>query len=330
MKIIITGAAGMLGAELVKIFRDFNPVAVDREGLDVTDRAAVFEFIKKAKPNLILNAAAYTDVEGAEDSEEEAAIVNGAAVGYIAEAAAEVGATVVHYSTDYVFDGQEKGGYAEDARPAEEPLNIYGATKLLGEMELVKNMSQYYLIRTSWLFGFGGKNFVDTMLRLGSERDEVKVVNDQHGKPTYTPDLALATRQLVACALLENFNKPSNPPPTIVPPGGTIVGGGTSVQSEKLLTGGMSLEDTVYYPHGIYHITNEGATTWYDFAKEIFKQADLTARGCAQSGLNLIPVTSAEFPTKARRPAYGILKNTKFPPLRPWQSALKDYLNYSS
>lgn len=270
----------MLGSELFKIFSDGNVdiVALDKSSVDITAEPELKKIIKEINPSIIINAAAYTDVDGCEINQDLAKNVNGTAVGYIAEIAEEINAVLVHYSTDYVFDGSKKDGYAENDE-LKNPVNFYGQSKLLGEKLLKENCSRHYLIRTSWLFGKNGKNFVDTILKLGKEKDELRVVNDQHGKPTYAVDLAQKTKEIV-------FGE---------------------------------------YQFGTYHITNEGETTWYDFAKkafEIFKSIN------PQEKIGKIfPCNSLEFVRPAKRPEYSILLNTKTPPLRHWTEALKEYIN---
>jgi dTDP-4-dehydrorhamnose reductase len=200
-------------------------------------------------------------VDGCEDEWEMAYNVNGSAPGYVAEACAAVNAKLVHYSTDYVFDGSKKEYVESDAT---NPINVYGESKLLGEQNIALAMKDYRIVRTSWLFGRNGKNFVDTMLSLSKQMDKVKVVNDQVGKPTYTVDLAEKTREVLEL------------------------------------------------PPGIYHITNDGVCSWYEFASAIIP--------------NTVPCTSAEFPRKAKRPMFSVLVNTKTAPLRHWREALADYL----
>lgn len=272
----------MLGTELMEAFADHTPTGWDHDELDITDEKQVHEKVVAFAPNLIINAAAYTNVDGAEDDPETAARVNAYAVRLLAEVAQELDIPIVHYSTDYVFDGTKEDGYKEEDKPAEEPLNVYGASKLLGERELVQGAKRYYLIRTSWLFGKGGKNFIDTMVRLAQEKQELTVVNDQHGKPTSAKDLAKATRQLVEGD----------------------------------------------YAYGIYHLVNGGeTTTWYDYAyfatseygrKNNWEQTQFPA---------ILPTTTAAYGAKAARPAWSVLLNTKFPPLRPWREAVSEYIN---
>jgi dTDP-4-dehydrorhamnose reductase len=194
IKTLILGADGMLGYDLQKAFSD--AVARGRD-LDITDEALVSTFIQELNPDLVINAAAYTDVDGCEDNREIAFKVNGDAPRYIAGACSETEATLVHYSTDYVFDGSAEA-YTESDPPR--PINAYGESKLLGETNVMKNMDDYRIIRTSWLFGVHGRNFVEAMLGLSGGIDMVKVVNDQFGKPTYTADLARKTAEIVRMA----------------------------------------------------------------------------------------------------------------------------------
>lgn len=270
MKILILGSQGMLGSKLGTVFADTKPTCWDRNQLDITDENAVRTNILNLAPKIIINAAAYTNVDGAETDQKTAYLVNATAVGYIARAAKECGATMVHYSTDYVFSGEKKGGYTEEDIP-DTPINSYGASKLAGEQELEKSGARFYLIRTAWLYGQNGKNFVETMLTLGSEKKELTVVNDQWGSPTYTTDLAEFTRKL----LLES-SKP-----------------------------------------GIYHAVNHGVTTWFDYAKTIFL--------LTQMPVTVIPMSSDTLARPAKRPQYSI-RQTKGPAMRPWQTALEEYL----
>ncbi|WAI00836.1 dTDP-4-dehydrorhamnose reductase [Methanogenium organophilum] len=257
-KVLILGASGMLGHDLQKVYPD----AVCRgHELDITDEAAVFSFISDLKPSLVINAAAFTNVDGCEDHEDLAFAVNGEGPGYIAAACHEVGATLVHYSTDYVFDGSHSS-YVEDDRP--KSINVYGASKLQGEQAIIAAMEDYRIVRTSWLFGLNGLNFVETMLRLSAEMEKVRVVDDQFGKPTYTVDLAEKTPEIA--------------------------------KAEP----------------GIYHITNEGVCSWYNFASGIIP--------------NVESCSSREFLRPAKRPKFSVLENTKTSPMRPWRDALKDYL----
>lgn len=275
-KILIIGAKGMLGQDLVKVFsadKNYDVISWDLENLDITNKNNVFEKIGKLKPEIIINAAAFTDVDGCEDEAKKDLCmkVNGEAVGYLASCASQINAILVHYSTDYVFNGKKSEGYKENEKEID-PVNSYGESKALGEKKLQENTKRFYLIRTSWLYGKGGKNFVDTMLKLSETKKELKVVDDQHGKPTHTVDLAKRTKELI----------------------------------DKNL------------PYGIYHITNEGETTWFEFAKKIFEFAKVNVK--------VNPCTSDEFPRPARRPTYSSLINTKLPASRRWEEALAEYL----
>jgi dTDP-4-dehydrorhamnose reductase len=273
MKTLILGANGMLGHALAYVFKDYKPVLWRRSDLDITSKTHVLGKITEAKPDLIINSAAFTDVDGAEENEDIATQINGDGVGYLVQASQQVGATLVHFSTDYVFDGTKKNGYTEHDKP--NPINAYGRSKLAGEDQILRLAQndglKFYIIRTSWLYGEHGKNFVDTMLGLAKKGEPIKVVNDQFGSPTYTVDLALAIKELI--------------------------------------------ESKAEF--GIYHRTNSGVTSWYEFAKEIFSVFGAKA--------NLLPCTTEEYPRKATRPQYSILKSTKLQSMRPWQDALKEY-----
>ena len=275
-KVLIIGARGMLGQEIAKVFKDSNPLLWDKKEIDVTNQRQVNRLIVDKSPDLIINAAAYTNVDSSESNQRLAYQVNGKAVGYLSETASEIGAVFVHYSSDYVFSGENEQGYRESDQPSN-PVNIYGQSKILGEKLLQDNCKRHYLIRSSGLFGKYGKNFVDIILELVKRQKQVKVVNDQFFKPTYASDLAKATKELV--------NKK--------------------------------------HKFGIYHLTNEKAVNWYDFAKEICRvYSDLNRAELEE----IRPCLSKEFPRPAKRPKYSILLNTKIKPLRPWPEALREYL----
>ena len=270
MKTLIIGAKGMLGNELARVFAKYKPFLWDMNELDIANKSQVDQKIGDLVPELIINAAAYTAVDKCEENEEIATKVNGEAVGYLAEIAKKLGSTLVHYSTDYVFDGTKKEGYVEDDKP--NPMSAYGRGKLAGEIAIQKSgLESYYIIRPAWMFGPDGKNFVETMLSLGDQGKEIKVVGDQFGSPTYAPDLAAATLEIV--------------------------------ENKK--------------PSGIYHRTNEGQCSWYEFAKEIFEvfEKDVDLESCS----------TEEYPTPAKRPEYSIMKSTKLEPMRSWKDALIDY-----
>jgi len=259
IKTLIFGAGGMLGTELCSVFPE--AVKLKHADVDLGDREKVIDTIKSIKPDVVINAAAYTAVDDCEDNQELAFEINGKAPGYIAQGCAITGAKLIHYSTDYIFNGSRKEYFEADTP---DPINVYGQSKLMGELNIIKNMQNFRIIRTSWLFGSHGKNFVDTMLKLSKEMSSVKVINDQFGKPTYAFDLASKTEEIIGLA------------------------------------------------PGVYHITNEGVCSWFEFASAIIN--------------NAVQCTSKEFPRKARRPEYSVLVNTKTTPMRHWREALAEYL----
>ncbi|MBU0732171.1 dTDP-4-dehydrorhamnose reductase [Patescibacteria group bacterium] len=195
-KILITGANGMLGQDLAQVFSDYDLLLFDKNRLDITNIDEVEKVIKKEKPNYIINAAAYTDVDGCEENKDICLAVNATGPENLAKISKKYDIKLVHYSTDYVFNGENKNGYPEDYSDMD-PINMYGQSKAEGEEAIKINCDNYYIIRISWLYGHGGKNFVDTMINLGKEKDELKVVNDQHGSPTYTRDVAEMTKHII-------------------------------------------------------------------------------------------------------------------------------------
>ena len=284
MLILILGAQGMLGQVLVNEFSHakYEVVGWDRADLDITDREKVLEKIGILKPKIIINAAAYNNIDKAETEDGDLVFkINSDAIGYLVEASSQVGALFAHYSTDYVFRGDQKDGYAEDATP--DPQSVYAKSKFEGENRLLslraaRSNLKFYLIRTSRLFGSAGmgegvkKSFVDVMLKLGSEKDSLGLVDEEVSSPTYVVDLARVTRELIESGA----------------------------------------------PVGIYHCTNSGACSWYEWAQEIFKLADLPVK--------LNSISADKFPRPAKRPKFSKLLNTKLPPLRSWQEALAEYL----
>ena len=239
-RLALIGAGGMLAAMMRQAAPpNFAICPLDLPDFDLTDREQVMLDLKAVRPRIIVNCAAYTDVDGCEANEELAMAVNGRGPGYLAEAAAELGATLLHISTDYIFDGRKGAPYIEADEP--HPLCIYGRSKLAGEEAIRSSgLARYFIVRTSWLYGPGGKNFVATILRLASEREELHVVADQVGTPTCTADLARAIYQLLA---LEQM-RPAAP--------------------------GL---------YGVYHYSGEGACSWHEFADEIVTQARRLGHG---------------------------------------------------
>ena len=196
MKILILGYKGMLGHEFVDVFKKGNELVLwDRDQIDISQKEEVIKKVGELKPDIVINAAAYTAVDDAESNKDLAYQVNGYAVGFLATVCKEINALLVHFSTDYVFDGENHLGYKEN-HPYQ-PLNMYGKSKALGEKFILDIKPRYYLIRTSWLFGKHGKNFVETMLRLAKEGKDLKIVNDQFGSPTYAKDLAEKVKKLI-------------------------------------------------------------------------------------------------------------------------------------
>lgn len=274
--ILLTGGNGQLGTELRHLLdeKGVKYVSTDAKEMDITDAQATMDYITNLKPTVIYHCAAYTAVDKAEDEGkalDEKINVDGTR--NVALAAKEVGATLVYISTDYVFDGKLKDGeYAVDA-PIN-PLNEYGRTKALGEKAVQEIMDDYYIIRTSWVFGKYGHNFVFTMQKLAETRDELTIVNDQFGRPTWTRTLAEFMYFVI---------------------------------DQKA-------------PFGIYHLSNDNACSWYEFAKEILKDTDV----------KVSPVTSEQFPQKATRPQYSVMDLSKAKALGfhipTWQEALQGML----
>lgn len=274
--ILLTGGNGQLGTELRHLLdeKGVKYVSTDAKEMDITDAQATMDYITNLKPTVIYHCAAYTAVDKAEDEGkalDEKINVDGTR--NVALAAKEVGATLVYISTDYVFDGKLKDGeYAVDA-PIN-PLNEYGRTKALGEKAVQEIMDDYYIIRTSWVFGKYGHNFVFTMQKLAETRDELTIVNDQFGRPTWTRTLAEFMYFVI---------------------------------DQKA-------------PFGIYHLSNDNACSWYEFAKEILKDTDV----------KVLPVTSEQFPQKATRPQYSVMDLSKAKALGfkipTWQEALQGML----
>lgn len=274
MKILIIGAAGQLGHDLLDCLGgDHEVTGVDIGEIDITDAASVATVVGDIRPELVINSAAFTNVDGCETDREAAWAVNAEGPGHVARASAAIDAPLIHISTDYVFDGSKGEPYREDDPVA--PLGEYGRSKLAGEQAVAAALERHLIVRTAWLFGTAGNNFVKTMLRLGRERDQLKVVNDQHGSPTYAGHLARAVKSLA--------------------------------------------ENRLDQP-GVYHMTNSGQCTWFEFAAEIFRLAGVE--------VDLQPTTTAEFGSPAPRPAYSVLANTRAPEiaLPDWHDGLVECL----
>jgi dTDP-4-dehydrorhamnose reductase len=258
VRILLTGRNGQVGWELERSLAAVGKLtALDRGDLDLTNEASIRHVTRAAAPNVIVNAAAYTAVDRAESEPQRAQAVNGVAPGILAEEARRCGALLVHYSTDYVFDGEKRTPYREDDAP--NPVSAYGRTKLAGEQAVQRSGCRHLILRTCWVYAARGNNFVRTILRLARERGELSVVGDQTGSPTAAHEIAAATATLLAQGA----------------PAG-----------------------------GIYHLCAAGETTWYEFARAV-----LSLTGLEQTPVRRI--TTAEYPTAARRPRYSVLSNEK-------------------
>lgn len=283
MKILLTGSTGQVGYELARSLQGLGEVvAVDRNVMDLSNLDQVRDVIRTVRPQLIVNPAAYTAVDKAESEPELAYRVNAEAPGLMAQEAKLLGAAMVHYSTDYVFDGSDPSPRGED--DATGPLNVYGASKLAGEQAIAAAGIDHLIFRTSWVYGMRGKNFLLTMMRLAKEREELKVVADQHGAPTWSRTIADTTALVLAQAQAQ-----------------TQAGADWWRQNS-----------------GVYHLSAQGQTTWFEFTQAIVEAAGLSCR--------VLPIGSAEYPTPARRPQYSVMSSerlvSRFCHLPDWKQAL--------
>lgn len=289
MKILVTGCGGQLGCEIQSIiaqgkseignippeFENCEVIAVDVDRLDITDVKAVSAFVSEKKPDVIINCAGFTDVNGCETKQQAAFAVNAVGTRNLAMAAEKVGAKFIHISTDYVFSGDKQGDYNE--WDMVNPQSIYGKTKQLGERYAIDFCQRTFVVRTAWLYGYIGKNFVKTMRNLGRTKNQIAVVNDQFGNPTNANDLA---HHILKLAVTEEY--------------------------------------------GIYHCTGKGKCSWFDFATEIMKLSDLDCE--------VLPCTTEEYPTPAKRPANSSLSHTALElavgdEMRDWKTAIKEYIS---
>jgi dTDP-4-dehydrorhamnose reductase len=276
MRVLVLGAGGQLGSEIVRACTAAGDevIAARRTDIDVTDGARLRDVIRAERPGAVFNAAAYTAVDRAEIETDRAALINGRAVARLAQVCRDMVVPLVHFSTDYVFDGTAREPIPEDAPTG--PVGAYGRSKLAGEEALLRSGADAYLVRTSWVYGLEGGNFVKTVLRVTREQGSMSVVDDQRGTPTWARDLAWASRRLV------DVGAP-----------------------------------------GIYHLSNSGDCTWYEFATAIAELAGVDAQ--------IRPITTADYPTPATRPAYSVLANRRWqalgePPLRHWREALAEFV----
>ncbi len=297
MKVWLVGAKGLLGSAFHGRLEELGVgfVATDRE-LDIADSGAVREFALRERPALILNAAAYTRVDDAETHQEEAFRVNALGPENLATASSECGASIVHISTDYVFDGRGTEPYREDSPCA--PVSAYARTKYEGERRLleVTGGRSLWMIRTSWLFGDNGPSFVRRISELVAERDELRVIADQRGRPTYAPDLADAALRLAGVVEPERHAAPRR-------------------------------------AHGVYHFANSGETTWHELAEAVRERA--SKHGLPVRAARVVPITTAEYPLPAVRPAYSVLDTSKIEAAlgvapRHWRMALDEWFRKRS
>lgn len=281
MTLLLFGAQGQVGQELQNRLPQDSLKAIARPQLDLTQRDALRDLIQHIQPTIVINAAAYTAVDRAESEPDLAQRLNTVAPQVMAEECDRLGATLIHLSTDYVFDGRNHRPYREDDPP--NPLSVYGQTKLAGEQAIQAAIAQHYILRTAWVYGsYGKSNFVKTMLRLGSERDTLRIVADQIGTPTWAADIATTIVHLIRHLPQASAAAPNPSPPA---------------------------------PFGVYHCTNSGVASWYDFAIAIFEEAH--PLGWPHSLPALYPIASHEYPTPAQRPHYSLLDGSK---LAPWLS----------
>ncbi len=298
MRVLVTGARGQVGSDVARLLGASAQVfAHDRSTLDLAVPEQVEARVREAAPHIVVNAAAYTAVDRAESEPQAARAVNATGVGVLGAAARRCGALVIHYSTDYVFDGRKAGPYVEEDATA--PLGVYGATKLEGERALAASGCAHVILRTSWVYAPHGRNFLLTMLRLAASRDEVRVVDDQYGAPTSSLQLARATAALFAAT------EARSPRPADV--------------------------ERVAALSGVYHATASGRTTWCGFANAIFARWSRRA-GPAFRAPRVVPITTPEYPTPARRPANSVLSNARLEQafgvrLGPWEPALDEALS---
>ncbi|HLZ12326.1 MAG TPA: dTDP-4-dehydrorhamnose reductase [Candidatus Acidoferrum sp.] len=283
--ILLTGKNGQVGGELLRLLPQVGEVvAFGRDELDLSNPADIRRSIQEVRPQLIVNAAAYTAVDRAETDESIARAVNAEAPALIAEEARKIGAALVHYSTDYIFDGTKQTPY--DEMDSANPINVYGKTKLAGEQAIRDSGADHLIFRTSWVYATRGRNFLLTILRLATEREELKIVSDQTGSPTCASEVASSTIKILAGRRARN-------------------------------SGAFVFSDA----GGTYHMSAAGQTTWYHFAKTVLEKAENSSHTpewlvTATQGRRLItrrviPISTMEFPSPAARPAYSVLSNAR-------------------
>lgn len=274
--ILVFGCKGQVGSQVCQLLlqKGYEIVTADREECDLSVPDAIHKIINSSNPQAIINAAAYTAVDRAESEPSVAETINAVAPTLMAEAAKEIGALFVHYSTDYVFDGNNNKPWLEE--DSTRPLNVYGQTKLRGEKGILATGAAFLIFRTSWVYGAEGSNFLRTMLKLGRSKDEITVVSDQFGAPTWSHSLAALTVDVIGQFWTS--------------------------------TGEIEIEKA-QEKAGIYHATCAGSTSWHDFACHIFDSA--RACGLPISVKSVIPISTAQYPCAATRPKYSVLSNAK-------------------
>jgi dTDP-4-dehydrorhamnose reductase len=271
-KILITGCNGQVGFELKRSLSSIGEViALDRSGFDLSNPDSIRENIRRIQPSIIFNPAAYTAVDKAESDANMAQAVNAFALGIIGEEARKISALVIHYSTDYVFDGTQIAPYTET--DSVNPLGVYGRTKLEGEIALTESGAKHLILRTSWVYGAHGKNFIKTILRLAASREELRIVADQFGAPTGAALLADASAHIAARFLRDRGEN---------------------------------------FPFGLYHLAAAGETSWHGFAQYIVAQATAAGLKLQASPDCILPIPTTEYPTPAARPANSRLDSSKF------------------
>jgi len=269
--ILLTGTNGQVGWELQRALgNSARVIALTREQLDLNQAEAIRQVVRAHQPDIIINPAAYTAVDKAESEPELAMAVNGIAPGIFAEEAKKLNATLIHYSTDYVFDGSQPTPYREGDTP--NPQSVYGKTKLAGEKAIIDSGCKHLILRTSWVYGVHGGNFVNTILRLAKERNELRIVADQFGAPTWARLLANSTLQILQSWQAQNF-------------------------ADEL--------------SGVYHLTAAGRTNWHQYAQEIVRLAKKFDPALADKSLEIKPIETHEYPVPAKRPANSTLATDK-------------------
>lgn len=322
-KILITGAKGQLGKKIKELMeKDFELVLTDSDDMDIINFEIVETVFQKEKPDFVIHGAAFTRVDDAEEKEELCRKINADGTKNIAEAAKANNTTVIYISTDYVFDGKKNTPYTEEDQT--NPLSVYGRTKFEGEEFIREICERYYIIRSAWIFGelpenHPGTNFVETMLRLAKDRTELNIVDDQVGSPTYTGDLVNIIKEILIKSEARNLNLETNQNDQ------KEINSNFELRPFDINSGRSELvEDRdSNFPFGTYHFSGEGECSWYDFAKEIFMQKKIE--------ITLNPITSEQYPQKAKRPHYSYMSKEKIVKalgvkVRGWQEMLNEYL----